>query len=495
MPEVDLAQHEKAAELLPKVRLIIGEQDLEAGTGGTFDHIDPATERVNAIIPMAGPKEIDDAVAAAEAAFETWGSMRQSERRRLLVRFATLVEDRIGDFARVAPLENGLPITGFDMGHGPVVREWTSYYAGWADKIEGVVSAAYSPDEFFEYSIGEPYGVIGHIITWNAPAMSLAMKVPASLAAGNTVVIKPSELTPFSATLWAELAREADLPPGVINVVPGSGEAGEALVRHRGVQKISFTGGVKTARQIMATASETLKPLVFELGGKSANLMFEDVDIPSAALWSLAYGMGNTGQGCADPTRLLVQASIYDEVVETVKAVALGMPIGDPLDPSMVFGPVINDVAVERILGFVDRAQEHGYGRLVCGGKRMEGTGYFVEPTVFADVEPDSELAQQEIFGPVLSIIRFDDEEQAIELANGTNWGLSAALQTRDVDRVNRIVRRLHAGTVFVNQGPNPVTCASSPFGGLGDSGFGREGGKPGLDEFIRLKGVGVGHS
>jgi aldehyde dehydrogenase (NAD+) len=491
---VDVKLHQKRAEHdLPQPRLVIGGKDVTDTSGGIYEHRNPATGLIQARIPLAGPTEVDQAVAAARQAFEVWGTMRPAERRRLLTRFAQLLRDHIPDFAAICPLENGVCIGGWAENVGPHVAEWTEYYAGWADKIEGMVGAAYSPHENVEYTIAEPYGVIGHIITWNSPALSLAMKVPPSLAAGNTVVIKPAESTPFSALLFADLALEAGIPEGVVNVVTGLGDAGSALVTHPGVDKISFTGGPATARRIMAVAALSLKPVVFELGGKSANLLFADTDLDTVVPYCAAFAMSNTGQGCALPTRLLVERPIYDEVVARVAGVVAHLPVGDPLDPATYIGPLINEAARDRVQGMIDKAIEGGAGRLVHGGERIDAEGYFVSPTVFADVDNRSDLAQQEIFGPVLAITPFDTEEEAVALANDTEYGLSAYVQTRDITRTNRLVPRLKAGTVYVNPGPNPITSPATPFGGVGMSGFGREGGKAGLDEFISVKGVGIG--
>jgi aldehyde dehydrogenase (NAD+) len=471
---------------------VIGEKDVIEASGGFHDHVNPATGLAQAKIPLAGSDEVDQAVSAARHALGVWGTMRPAQRRRLLTRFAEQIRAHIGDFAAICPLENGVCIGGWAENVGPHVAEWTEYYAGWADKIEGMVGSAYSPYESLEYTVAEPYGVIGHIITWNSPALSLAMKVPAALAAGNTVVIKPAESTPFSALVFADLAREAGIPAGVVNVVTGLGAAGEALVSHPGVDKISFTGGPATARRIMATAARGLKPVLFELGGKSANLLFADSDLDTVAPYCGAFAMSNSGQGCALPTRLLVERPIYEEVVARMAAVVAALPVGDPLDPTTFVGPLIDAAARDRVQATIEKAVAAGTGRLVQGGQRIASDGYFVTPTVFADVDNRSELAQLEIFGPVLAISPFDTEEEAVALANGTEYGLSAYIQTRDVARINRLVPRLRAGTVYVNPGPNPITCAATPFGGVGLSGFGREGGKAGLDEFVRVKGVGI---
>jgi aldehyde dehydrogenase (NAD+) len=491
---IDVASHQRMAEeVLPRPRLVIAGKDITDASGGVHEHVNPATGLVQARVPLAGPAEVDRAVAAARQAFEVWGTMRPARRRELLGRFAQLIRAAIDEFAAISPLENGVCVGGWAENVGAAVADWTDYYAGWADKIEGVVGAAYSPHENVEYTVAEPYGVIGHIITWNSPALSLAMKVPPSLAAGNTVVIKPAENTPFSALLFVDLAREAGIPDGVINVVPGLGDAGEALVSHPGVDKISFTGGPATARRIMATAARSLKPVLFELGGKSANLLFADADLDVVAPYCAAFAMSNTGQGCALPTRLLVERPIYAEVVERVAAVVAALPVGDPLDPATYIGPLVNAAARDRVLAMVDKAVADNAGRLVTGGTPIESDGYFVAPTVFADVDNRSELAQQEVFGPVLAITPFDTEDEAVALANGTEYGLSAYIQSRDIARVHRLIPRLKAGTVYVNPGPNPITCAATPFGGVGLSGFGREGGKAGLDEFVNIKGVGIG--
>lgn len=488
---IDYDAHKIAAQSLPKSRLIIGGEDRTSGSGGVFEHINPSTGLVQGQIPLAGPDEIDEAVAAAQSAFEVWNKMRAGQRRALLFRFADLIRDHLDDMARIAPLETGMPYLNFRK-FGRVIEEWTSYYAGWADKISGGVDA-FGLGEHFEYSVPEPYGVVGHVITWNAPAGSLAMKIPACLAAGNAVVIKPSELSPWSAVLWAELGREAGLPNGLINVVTGPVEAGQALVKHPGIGKVSFTGGPSTAQSIMRDAAENLTPLVFELGGKGPNLFFADADMETAVRHSAWTPMGNSGQGCAHPTRLLIEARVYDTVVEKISQSLQAMKVGDPLDPFTTHGPVITGQARDRILATIDEARTRGWGQLVTGGRRIGEVGNFIEPTLFADVDNKSPLGQQEVFGPVLVAMPFSSEDEAVELANDSQFGLTAWLQSRDIDRIHRLIPRLRAGTVMVNAGVNTVACCNSPFGGLGLSGFGREGGRAGLYEFLRLKGVSIG--
>jgi aldehyde dehydrogenase (NAD+) len=342
-------------------------------------------------------------------------------------------------------------------------------------------------------TLPQPYGVIGVIITWNGPLISLAMKIPAALAAGNTVVVKPSELTPFCGELFADLVAQAGIPEGVVNVLPGDRAAGAALVVHPLVQKVTFTGGPTTAREILHSCAELMKPSVLELGGKSANIVFEDADLDVACFHGAFMSVGAlSGQGCALPTRMLVHSDVYDEVVERVSAIAKGIPVGDPFDPATASGPVINQVALDRILAMIDRAKLDG-ARLVTGGARLGGAlarGYFIEPTVFADVNSESELAQNEVFGPVLAMTSFGTDEEAIQIANSTPYGLSAYIQTHNLRRAHRIAEDLAAGEVLVNGARN--LAVHRPFGGIGRSGFGKEGGRHGLEEFLRVKSVGI---
>ena len=484
-------QHEAIAATLPIVKLVIGDKFLSQGSAGTHSHINTATGRFQMSIPLAGEPEVDAAITAARAAFPAWRDMKPARRRQILDRFSDLIDANMDRFMKMAAVENGIPLSTMIHGMAPRITSWIRYYAGWSDKIEGLVTGSY-PGDHFEYTIPEPYGVVGHIITWNAPLLSLAMKIPPCLATGNTVVIKPAEFTPFSSQLFVELALEAGVPPGVINVLPGGVAAGEALVRHRGVDKISFTGGPVGAKAIMRSAADTLKPLVFELGGKSANVVFPDVDVPSTAAYCTAFGVSNSGQGCALPTRIMIHESIYEPFVEAVKATMEQLPYGDPLNENVIVGPMVNLAACRRVQGMIDEAREKKVGRFVTGSM-AEGCaqGNFVAPTLIAEADPRSAIAQKEVFGPVLCAFKFRDEDEAVALANATEYGLSAYVQTNDLNIAQRMVRRLHAGTVYVNQA-TPSFLAASPFGGVGISGFGREGGRAGLEEFIRVKGVGM---
>ncbi|SHN17433.1 aldehyde dehydrogenase family protein [Cryptosporangium aurantiacum] len=476
----------------PAVTLRIGGEKLTSGSGGTHGHVNPATGQVDADIPLAGASEVDQAVQTAHAAFDGWRKTPPAERRRLLMRLADLLDENAAEFARRGTLDNGTPIS-VSGGFVPLSAEWTRYYAGWADKTSGDLTASFGNGGELGYTLPQPYGVIGIIITWNGPLISLAMKVPAALAAGNTVVVKPSELTPFSGELFADLVEQAGFPAGVVNLLPGAPEAGAALVEHPLVQKVTFTGGPATARKILHACAEQMKPVVLELGGKSANLVFEDADLTAACQHATFMSLGTlSGQGCALPTRMLVARAVYDQVVATVAEVAKNIPIGDPFDPTIISGPVVNEAALERILGMIERAKLDG-ARLVTGGARLEGPladGYYLEPTVFADVDPQSELAQTEVFGPVLAITPFDTEEEAVAIANATPYGLSAYVQTNDLKRAHRLAEELEAGEVLVNGAAN--LAVHRPFGGVGISGVGKEGGRAGIEEFLRTKAVGI---
>jgi acyl-CoA reductase-like NAD-dependent aldehyde dehydrogenase len=336
-----------------------------------------------------------------------------------------------------------------------------------------------------------PYGVVAVIPPWNGSMMGMGQKCGPALAAGNAVVAKPPEIAPFGMLRFAELALEAGLPPGVLNVVVGGASTGSALVGHPGVDKISFTGGSTTARSIMESAARHLTPLALELGGKSPNIVFPDADLDGAATMAALVGTALlAGQGCALPTRLYVHDGVYEAVLDRVLATLASLPVGDPLDPASVVGPVVTESAMERILAVIDRATADG-ATLVTGGTRLGGDlahGWFVAPTVFGDVDHRSDLARNEVFGPVLAVLRFGSEDEVLALANDSPYGLAAYLHTADARRVERFVRELEAGMVVVN-GKGAVSPAT-PFGGYKQSGFGREGGRPGIEEMVQRKTV-----
>lgn len=483
-------QHAKAAAEIPDLVHIIGGKHISAeSSAGAYEHVNPATGTVQKIVPLAGAKEVDAAVSAANAAFPMWRDTAPEERRRILERLANLIGQHGERLARLSSLEFG-GVVGFTRHLGVLSQKFTNYYAGWADRLEGQV-VTHDQESGFVYTVPEPLGAVAVIVTWNGPLISLGMKVIPALAAGNTVVLKPAEIAPFTSQVFVELAREAGVPDGVVNLVHGGGEAGTALTGHPGIAKITFTGGHATAQRILEAAARNLTPALLELGGKSANLVFSDADLEAACLHTVMTGLSNAGQGCALPTRVLVQDDVYADFVERLSATVSALSVGDPLADDSVIGPVISKASCERILAIVDDAVASGAGRLTTGGKRLGGelaSGWFMSPAVLADVDPNSSVAQKEIFGPVISVMRFASEDEAVAIANCTGYGLTSYVQTSDERRIRRLIPKLRSGTVGVNGG-HPLTY-NAPFGGLGLSGYGKEGGRAGIDEFLHLKTV-----
>jgi aldehyde dehydrogenase (NAD+) len=479
---------------VPNGDLLIGADWVSSSDGARRAAIDPSTGEELASVAMATESDVADAVTAAHDAFPAWRDWPAQRRRDVLFELARLIDQNDAASGVLRSLETGAPMK--RKRGASLAAEWTRYYAGWVDKIEGVTAAPYAGPAL-SYTTPEPYGVIAALTPWNGGMVSAAMKVVPALAAGNTVVLKPAELSPLGPLRFAELCLEAGLPPGVLNVVTGGAEAGAALVSDRRVAKISFTGGGATARRILESAARNLTPVILELGGKSAHLVFPDANLDMAAITSVQTALANTaGQGCVLPTRLLVHTDVYDEVAGKVTAMAGALKVGRPFEAGVQMGPVIDAANCERILGVIAAARQAGAGELLTGGDRLGGelaNGYFVAPTVFGDVDNASDLAQREVFGPVLAVIRFDDEDQAIELANATEYGLGGLVFTGDINRAHRTSRRLQAGYVGVNAFP-PMP-PNAPFGGVKQSGFGREGGREGLMEFLQIKNVYIGAS
>lgn len=477
---------------LPDVALHIGHETLATASGGTYDHVNPVTGKLQATIPLAGPAEVDRAVAKAESARDSWRRTVPEVRREMLIRLADLIEARRADFAEAAAFDGGTPRLFGERGVDTAIA-WVRYYAGWCDKISGELLSTLDTRGEFAYTMPEPIGIVGIIITWNGPLISLCMKVAPALAAGNCVIVKPAELTPFAPELFAQLVADAGFPDGVFSLFPGSADAGEALARHKKVELISFTGGPITARKIMIACAEAIKPSVMELGGKSASLLFPDADIDAACQRAVFWTIGVlSGQGCALPTRLLVHTAIYDEVLVKLQAIAAQFKVGDPMEEGVMVGPLVN-AAATRVMGMFDRVRETGSGRFLMGGNRCGGdlaAGNFIEPTIIADADPDSEIAQVEIFGPALVVIRFEDEDDAVRIANNSDYGLAAFIQSSNLGLVHRLAERLRSGGVYVN-GAYQIH-PHTPFGGVGISGFGKEGGRAGLDEFLRYKTVAI---
>jgi aldehyde dehydrogenase (NAD+) len=465
--------------------LLIDGKRVPALSGCYFDTLNPATEQVIARVAEADTADIDAAVRSARAAFEgAWGHMRAADRGHALLRLADLIRQNIDELVELESLDSGKPISAIRRQDLPAVLDTLAYYAGWADKINGQVIPA-RPDAL-TYTVREPMGVVAAIVPWNFPLMIGMWKIAPALACGCTVVLKPAELTPLTALRIGELALEAGFPRGVLNVVPGFGKiAGQALVDHPDVDKVTFTGSPGVGRQILRSAAGNLKRVTLELGGKSANVIFPDADLDAAVK---AAGSGiffNAGQVCSAGSRILVHEKIHDEVVERLAARANMIRLGDPKDSATAMGPLISAGQMKRVLDYIEVGKNEG-ARIAVGGTRHGDTGYFVNPTIFTEVEHDMRISQEEIFGPVAAVLRFKDDEDAIRLANGTSYGLAAGVWTTDIGRGHRFAKRLKAGTVWVNTfGPTDVRL---PWGGARDSGFGREHGESAIENFTEPK-------
>jgi len=473
-------------------RLFIGGEWADAADGAAFEVVNPARGETLTEVAEGDAADVDRAVGAAREAFDSgaWPAMAPRKRARILWEIARGLEARKDEIARVETLQNGKPLfeSGIDVA---MTIETFEYYAGWVTKIEGETVPLSVPNQF-GYTIREPAGVVGAIVPWNFPLNLASWKVAPALAAGCTVVLKPASETPLTALLLAEVADAAGLPPGALNVVPGGGRtAGEALVAHEGVDKIAFTGSTEVGKRIAKVAADTLKRVTLELGGKSPNIVFADADLPYAAKGAINGIFYGKGEVCAAGSRLLVERAAHDEVVSGVAEGAGRMTVGDPFEKGTRIGAIVSEKQMERVLGYIEAGKKEG-ATIVAGGGRVDelAPGYFVRPTVFDDVEPDMAIAREEIFGPVLSTLTFDDVDEAIERANDTEYGLAAAVWTRDVKKAHYVARRLKAGTVWINT--YNLYDAAMPFGGYKASGYGRDLGRHALEQYTETKAVWV---
>ncbi len=479
---------------MERYKFYIGGDWIGPAEDGHFDAVNPFTGKVWAQLGEASPADVDAAVEAAARAQPGWAGTNGATRALILNRVADVIVDHAERMAVIESTDNG-----------KVIRETKSqmlfaarlfrFYAGYADKLYGSTIPLDS-STIFDYTTREPYGVVALITAWNSPITLLCNKLPAALAAGNTVVVKPSEHASVSTLEFCKLLAEGGLPPGVVNVVTGGGETGAALVRHADIAKVSFTGSPAVGRKIAAMAGEMLKPVTLELGGKSPNIVFDDADPEAATIGALAGIFGATGQTCVAGSRLLVQRGLYDEITQRLADRARAIRLGDPLDPASEMGTVANRPQFDRIMQSIDSATQDG-ARLVAGGNRAKGDhlgeGLFVEPTIFADVRNDMAVAQNEIFGPVLAILPFETEEEAVDIANDIPFGLASGLWTRDISRAMRLVPQMKSGVVWVNT--YRMVAAQAPFGGTKESGFGRERGEVGIMEFTVTKNVMIDYS
>jgi acyl-CoA reductase-like NAD-dependent aldehyde dehydrogenase len=473
-------------------KLIIDGKPVDALSGRTFQTVNPATEEPICAVAEAGAEDVDRAVKAARGAFDSgpWPLLRPAERQRLLWKLGDLILEHADELARLETLDNGKPIFESRQIDVPMVANCFHYFSGWATKLSGETLPV-NP-AFFTYTLREPLGVVGAIIPWNFPMIMVGWKAAPALAAGNCVVLKPAELTPLTAIRIGELALEAGIPPGVLNILPGKGSvAGEAMVMHPGVDKITFTGSTEVGKQIMKKCADGMKKVTLELGGKSPNIVFADADLDAAvrgASTGIFYGKGEV---CAAGSRLLVESSVHDEFVTKLAERSAKLQPADPLDPKTRLGSLVSAAQMNKVLGYVETGTREG-AKLVAGGKRapVGGKGYFVQATVLDQVENHMKVAQEEIFGPVLSVIRFDNADDAVRKGNDIVYGLAAGIWTRDVTKAHAVARRLQAGTVWINA--YNFYDAGMPFGGYKASGFGRDLGPDSLREYTQVKSVWV---
>jgi len=457
-----------------------------------FDTINPATGEVLTQIAAASSADVDRAVEAARRALEdsngAWRKMSASERGRLIWKLADLLEKNIDEFAELETLDNGKPIFESRYVDMPMVIDVLRYYAGLATKIHG--ETVNTLETAFTYTLREPVGVVGLIVPWNFPLLLASWKIGPALACGNTIVWKPASQTSLTTLRFGKLAVEAGVPAGVVNIVTGPGEVGRTMVKHPGIDKIAFTGSTAVGQEIMRSAADTVKRITLELGGKSPNIVFADSDIDDAvkgAITGIFYGKGEV---CNAGSRLFLECKVKDEFTEKLVARAARMRPADPLDPKTRLGAIVSQDQMQTVLGYIEAGKKDG-AKLVAGGKRVSvdgGKGFFIEPTIFGDVKNDMTIAREEIFGPVLSVLTFDDVDEVIEQANNNPYGLAAAVWTRDVKKAHSVSRRLKAGTVWINT--YGLMDASLPFGGYKSSGFGRELGMHAIEHYTELKTV-----
>jgi len=475
-------------------KMLVGGEWVDASSGKAFESVNPYTGRVWATAPEAGEEDVDRAVRAAREAFDEgpWGTMTGTERARLLRRLAELIAENAESIARVETTDNGKLLREMG-GQMKALPEWYYYFAGAADKIHGETIPSDKPN-FLVYTRREPIGVVGAIVPWNSPVLLLTWKLAPALAAGCTVVAKPAEQTPASVLEFAKLFEEAGFPPGVFNVITGDGPTtGRALVRHPGVDKVAFTGSTETGVAVMKDAADHLAKVSLELGGKSPNIVFDDADLEAANNGVIAGIFAATGQTCMAGSRLFVQHEAHDGLVGRLAERAEAIKLGDPFEAETEMGPVAFKEHLEKVQDAIRAGREEG-AELVSGGNRPQEEGlkegYFIEPTIFTQVNNDMGLARDEIFGPVLSVIPFEDEEELVRQANDTHFGLAAGIWTRDVQRAHRVAHALKAGTVWVNS--YRTVSFNAPFGGYKMSGLGRENGVESIREYTQVKSVWV---
>ncbi|AFH61906.2 aldehyde dehydrogenase family protein [Paenibacillus caseinilyticus] len=489
MSESTMAQRSRLDLFLQGTkRLFIGGQFVEAIAGRTFETPNPATGETLAVVSEGDAEDIDAAVRAARRAFDEgpWSRISAAERGRLMYKLADLIEENREELARLETLDNGKPIRETRGADLPLAIEHLRYYAGWTTKLTGQTIPV--SGDYFNYTRHEPVGVVGQIIPWNFPLLMAMWKIGPALATGCTIVLKPAEQTPLSALYLAELIQEAGFPDGVVNIVPGFGEtAGQALVNHPLVDKIAFTGSTEVGKLIMRQAADSLKRVTLELGGKSPNIILPDADLSRAIPGALSGIMFNQGQVCCAGSRLFIQKKVYDNVIADLALHCRNLKQGAGLEEGTEIGPLVSAEQQNRVLRYIEQGQSEG-AELVYGGSNPYGAGYFVEPTVFADVRDEMTIAREEIFGPVVAAMPYEDLDDVLARANASDYGLAAGLWTENIKNAHYAASRLKAGTVWVNC--YNVFDAASPFGGYKQSGIGREMGSYALDNYTEVKSV-----
>jgi acyl-CoA reductase-like NAD-dependent aldehyde dehydrogenase len=490
----NLADIQAAAGLRTPIRhqLFIDGRFVDAEDGATLATLNPHDNSVIADVAMAGPADIDKAVAAAQRAFPAWARLAAADRGRILLKLADLIEANAEELARLESLDTGHPLKDSRALDVPRTAACYRYFGGMADKFQGDVVPVEAG--FLNYLLREPVGVVGQVVPWNFPLMFTAWKMAPALAAGNCVVMKPAEITPLSSLKIAELMSEAGMPDGVVNILPGLGAvAGQYMAEHMDIAKIAFTGSTATGRRIVQASAGNLKKVQLELGGKGANIVFDDANLTAAingSAWAIFH---NQGQACIAGSRLMLHERIADEFLERFATLAKSIRLGNPMDATTEMGPLTSALHRDRVLGYVNVAREQG-GDVIAGGKAPVAAelskGCYVEPTIVRAKSPQDRIAQEEVFGPFVAVLTFNDDDEALRIANGTEYGLGSGLWTRDLQRAHKVARELHAGMVWINsyKRVNP----GSPFGGVGQSGYGREMGFDAMREYTQVKSVWV---
>ncbi len=478
------------------LQAVLDEISRRPGTGDTISIINPATEELIAEFRDGGAPAVDEAVARARASFESgvWSGLPGNERAKVLWRVADLIDAHTQELAEIDSFNTGMPLMQAQMITG-TCAEMFRYYAGWCTKVEGIahdvqqtggITGAFT--NMHAYTLKEPYGVVGLIFPWNGPIFNFCAKLAPSLAAGCSSVVKPAEETPLSALLLYRLLAQAGVPDGVVNLVTGYGHtSGAALAEHPGVDKIAFTGSTEVGKRIVQASAGNLKRVTLELGGKSPVLIYDDADIAMATTMASMGIFIHSGQGCICGSRIFAHRNVYDQVVEAVATMANSVQLGGPQDDNALIGPLISEKQLHRVMGFIDEGRRDGV-EVVTGGNRLDRRGFFVHPTVLTDVDPGMRLYQQEIFGPVVAVLPFDDDDEVVALANNSEYGLAATVWTKDISRAHRLAKRIQSGTVTLNC--QMVFDHSMPFGGYKQSGWGYEWGRAGIESYLQTKTV-----